>query len=763
MSARPTLKSCYDAHLVGEDQVVLLAKQGPQLLRGRAYACVIPLLDGTRTVDDISRALEGRVPAAEIFYVLSRLEAMRFVRPAPAEAPPQVAAFWEVLGGDADLGPRRLRDARVVVYALSGTELQDVLASALRSLDIQVETSGERDTVAGGHALPVLLVDDYLDPAVEPRNRVFLDRQQPFVLAKLHGPSAWLGPVFRPGHTGCWQCLAARLRQNRRIETYLEQLHQQPVSRPYPQATLPASAAAAAHLLAIEIGKWIALGACALDGTLIALDCAELAMARHALVRRPQCVACGAGEAWRARDPRPVHPRSQPKSFTADGGHRTHAPEATLARYAHQVSPITGIVSTLHSAGFVDASIAPVYMSDQNTAMMSDALSSSFLSQRFRGRCSGKGKTDLQARASALCEAIERHSGVFQGDEVRLRASYQELGARAIHPNACMAFSESQYATREAWNVTQQKINHLVPAPFDEHAVIEWSPLWSLTHETFKYLPTAYCYYGYPAPAGSLPCRADSNGCAAGNCIEEAILQGFLELVERDSVALWWYNRIRRPRVDLDSFGDPYFTELTSYYRSLGRDLYVLDLTSDLGIPAFAAVSAYARPHRQAISLGFGAHISPKVGILRAITEANQYLPVIIEGAQDSYRAGLNEDEEVVAWLEDATLADHDHLIPAADLPATRATDFSTAEHPDLRDDIAACVRMATEHGGLETLVLDQTRPDVGLSVVRVVVPGLRHFWRRLGPGRLYDVPVAQGWIARPRREDELNPVSIFF
>ena len=39
-------------------------------------------------------------------------------------------------------------------------------------------------------------------------------------------------------------------------------------------------------------------------------------------------------------------------------------------------------------------------------------------------------------------------------------------------------------------------------------------------------------------------------------------------------------------------------------------------------------------------------------------------------------------------------------------------------------------------HHGLEVLVLDQTRPDVGLPVVRVVVPGLRHFWARFGPGR---------------------------
>jgi ribosomal protein S12 methylthiotransferase accessory factor len=59
--------------------------------------------------------------------------------------------------------------------------------------------------------------------------------------------------------------------------------------------------------------------------------------------------------------------------------------------------------------------------------------------------------------------------------------------------------------------------------------------------------------------------------------------------------------------------------------------------------------------------------------------------------------------------------------------------------------------------------VLDQTQPDLDLSVVKVIVPGLRHFWRRLGPGRLYTVPVRLGWQDRPAREEEMNPRSMFF
>jgi ribosomal protein S12 methylthiotransferase accessory factor len=67
-------------------------------------------------------------------------------------------------------------------------------------------------------------------------------------------------------------------------------------------------------------------------------------------------------------------------------------------------------------------------------------------------------------------------------------------------------------------------------------------------------------------------------------------------------------------------------------------------------------------------------------------------------------------------------------------------------------------VRLA-KRAGLDFLVLDQTRPDIQVPVVRVVVPGLRHFYRRFAPGRLYDVAVKLGWRDQPLSEDELNPI----
>lgn len=71
-------------------------------------------------------------------------------------------------------------------------------------------------------------------------------------------------------------------------------------------------------------------------------------------------------------------------------------------------------------------------------------------------------------------------------------------------------------------------------------------------------------------------------------------------------------------------------------------------------------------------------------------------------------------------------------------------------------------LREKLEGAGLRALVLNHTRPEIGIPVARVIVPGLRHFWARLAPGRLYEVPVSLGWQPRQLSETEMNPWSYF-
>jgi len=368
--------------------------------------------------------------------------------------------------------------------------------------------------------------------------------------------------------------------------------------------------------------------------------------------------------------------------------------------------------------------------------------------------------SDVQAQASGLCEAIERYSGLFHGDEARIRASFRQLGAAAIHPNACTLFSERQLRERAAWNERASTFS-TVADPLDEDAVIEWSPVWSLTGSRFRYLPTMYLYFHYPKRDGSRFCWADSNGNAAGTSIEDAVLQGLLELVERDSAALWWYSRVRRPRIDLASFDEPFFERFLDTYRRCAREAWVLDLTADLGIPAVAAVSRRVDKPVEDILVSFGAHLDARVAVVRALTEMNQFLPAVLPVRSDGTGDYAFPDPDSQRWWRTATTENQPYLVPDDRAPARGRDSFPDLTRPDLRDDVAT-VRSRIEAGGMEVLVLDQTRPDIGLPVVKTIAPGMRHFWARFGPGRLYDVPVELGWLSRRLREDELNPIPMF-
>jgi len=324
-----------------------------------------------------------------------------------------------------------------------------------------------------------------------------------------------------------------------------------------------------------------------------------------------------------------------------------------------------------------------------------------------------------------------------------------------------MSFSEKQYQHREEWNANNQGWFQKVPEPFDETRIIDWTPVWSLTAQDFKYLPTGYCYYGY-SQSEPLDCWADSNGCAAGNTIEEAILQGFMELVERDCVALWWYNQLVKPSVNLESFNEPYFEQLKQYYEGLNRELWVLDITSDLNIPCFAAISPRKEREVEDILLGYGAHFDPKIAISRALTEVNQILPNVLSFKDDGTTIyNPSADPLAVKWWQTARLSNQSYLVTDSKIIPKKSSDYLQLASDDLLEDVKLCQRIV-ESKGMEMLVLDQTRPDIGLRVAKVIVPGMRHMWKRLGAGRLYDVPVSMGWLKEALTEDELNPFPMW-
>jgi len=736
---------------VPDEGVFLLSESGHKVLTGKLFQLVAPLVSGTRSPEDIVDCLAGELPPAEVYYALSILEKKGYL--IEADTANHLAAFWTINGIDPREAEDRLRDLPISVAALGNVNSGPLI--------YVLETIGIHTTRHG--ALRIVLTDDYLRAGLEACNEEAFKSERPWMLIKPVGVEIFIGPLFLPDKSGCWSCLRDRHILNREVDRFIMDKKGRKDPVPRPPVHTHSTMQVAYNIAATEIAKWIVAGVNdQIEGAMLSVDTRTWQTKRYTLTRLPHCPSCGKA-LDRESKPVPVTLSEGKASFARDGGYRTRSPEETLKKFGHLVSPVTGVVSFLEREESLNGTVH-VYLAGHNFALRSENLS--FLRQGLRTASAGKGMSEIQAKASGLCEAIERYSGLFQGYEARITSSFYQLGKKAIDPNECMLFSQRQYRNRMAINAKKSRFN-VVPVPFeDESLEIEWSPVWSLTHETFKYLPTQYLYYRYLHPDGKrdpVYFQACSNGAASGNSLEEAVLQGFFELVERDCVALWWYNMLKKPAVDLASFEEPYFTELASYYGKENREIWVLDVTSDLGIPAFAAVSGKGDWKDECLVFGLGCHFDAKLAVQRALTEMNQSLPIVRRALDENNAADLEfGDFEAVDWWKTANCANRPYMAPDKDFPTKRYSDYPKPRSEDLLENILLC-RKIVEDRGMEMLVLDQTRPDIGVNVAKVIVPGLRHFWARFAPGRLYNVPVQMGWLQKPLKQEELNPIPMFF
>ncbi|MEY4757908.1 MAG: hypothetical protein RJA34_2806 [Pseudomonadota bacterium] len=742
----------------GEGVLLLSELDGPRALHGALYEAVARLIDGRRSADDIVDALTGRFDAAHVYYALTLLEKNGHLLSADTAPDLAGAAFWSSLKLDPAAATRTLAAARVHLHAVGMVDLAP-LREALRAQGL---ACFEADGADGPdkQTLHIVLTDDYQRADLLTLAQDLHQRGRAWLPVRLQGQESWLGPIYSAQTCGCHACLVRRLARNNPAIGYARHRLGQDEVPITARAALPSTLAVGAALLAGEVAKYLAGDASVLQAQMLSVNHLTLATQTHRLIADNHCPVCGQPAA--AGPPQPVQLQARRARYCHDGGHRSAPPEKTLERYQHLVSPISGVVTRLTPV-YQAEGIVHVYTAGHNPALHADSLD--FLKRGLRNASSGKGASDAQAKVSALCEAIERYSGERQGDEQVVTASYHEMQARhgdaVIPPNAVMHYSERQLDTHEQWNARKSKFNR-VPEPLDEDVPIDWTPLWSRSEARHKYLPTQLVYYQSPA---SQACKrffamGCSNGNASGNNLEEAVLQGFFELVERDATALWWYNRLPKAGVDVASFGEPWLLDLVRYYDGQGRDAWALDLTSDLGIPAFVAISRLRDGAQQRILFGLGCHLDARIALQRAFAEMNQMLGL----AQPSELAAASalDDDEVLRWLSTATVDNQPYLKPDPNARLRGMADFPKQHSGDLLSDIDHCQRIV-EARGLEMLLLDQTRADVGLAVAKVVVPGLRHFWARYGAGRLYQVPVDMGWLAAPLDEDALNPIPIFF
>lgn len=687
----------------------LVGERERHAVRNADVARVIAAASGGRDAAQIVDACSDTVPAGRVMQILARLEEQGVLVEAAAGEPAHLAFA-------AGLRIPHVRARVEVVPATEDGEAARAMAAALSGAGFEVAPTEE--------GTRVIVATDYLSPRCVEAGRAARRAGRPFFLVKPGGLRPFVGPLFTGGEgEPCPDCLSHALREQRPVEQLLQRAAPGRDWPSPPAAALPASLAAAAGLAAVRLRTALSLpGPGSMSGRLWTLDLARFELEEHRVRRRPQCPSCGDPGLQARIGERPVTLAPAPIAFSADGGFRREPPDATFARLRHLVSPVLGPVTHLHPMPGRHTDAHPVFSAGYLAVPRGDAAGDA-----FDRPCAGKGTTASQARASALAEAIERSSGLYRGDEAVTFASAAELGEAAILPGQLQLFSAAQEARG-------------APAPprLPEGARIAWTPAWSLADGARRYVPLACCYSEAPLDTGAVYCRPSSNGSAAGNCLEEAVLQGLFELVERDAAAIWWYARARRPGAPVPPSSAPVLEAQRAVYEALGWSLWALDLTHDVGLPVVVAVAVHAGTDR--FALGFGCHSDADLALRRALSELHQ---VFDPGrAVPSPWDGMAASELPYLWPDPAAR-------PAERAPAPRGR--------DLKDHVEAWVARLRALG-LDTIVVDKTRPDMGLHVAQVLVPGLRHVWPRFAPGRLTTVPVALGWIPRPLSEEELNP-----
>ena len=724
----------FTVYVLPPDAVCFYSEDRKFFLHGELYCELAAAIGkGGKSLQKLVDEFGKRFPPDKVEEALKRLIERRYIVEASATSDGVVAGFWASLGLPPGIAEQNLANCTVRVESIDVDGAAE-FAKALGEFGVRVTRRGAD--------LTVTLANDYLERRLAELNKERVSDGTPWILVQPSGAFPLVGPVLNPANgSPCWTCLFDRMIRNREIRGFLERASARVVAVS-PLAREPLGQGAI-QFAALEIAKAIASGfRTELSNHIISHDLLGASVVKHYVAKRPQCPTCGNKK---LRDPRrtpaPIELGPGAKLIMTSGGYRTVSSRATVARFRKHVSPLTGVVTRLERIE-ADLPMNTNYFAGHNFS--GPALTIDALRAGLTGGSFGKGSTAEQGEASALMEAIERYSGIYQGDEIRMTRRLTDFSSgEAIHPNDVLLFSDAQYQTPG----NEPDDSHPVPAPFDSAKKIEWSPAWSLRDQRFRHLPTSLMYFFYGG--GENAYQADSNGCAAGNTLEEAIVQGFLELVERDSYAIWWYNRLQRSEVDLDRFNDSYVHDLRTQLADSGRRLWVLDITSDLGVPTYVAILHWMQGGHENIEFGSGAHFDSRIAMLRALTELNQFLSIGLMGGASGEKPSLD-------GVTPLRLRDNPFLTPNGHAaPPESGLKFGQLENT--REQVEACVDIA-RRAGLDFLVLDQTRPDVEVPVVRVIVPGLRHFYRRFGPGRLYDVPVKLGLRERPIPESELTP-----
>lgn len=362
-----------------------------------------------------------------------------------------------------------------------------------------------------------------------------------------------------------------------------------------------------------------------------------------------------------------------------DDTHRAVSPEETL-RAAEAKLPAAGItrvadITDLDRIGIpVFSSIRP--MADRGAISVYN----------------GKGATPTEARVSAMMEGLERYSAEVRDRQLDI-ASFSLLDG-ALDPR-----------------------DLILPVDADPDALIPWISGWDMMSEEEILVPANAVFHPLPSEYRRL-FRTNTTGLASGNVIEEAIFHGLAEIIERDAWALVEAARHAGPLIqDLE---DDLARGLMDKFAAAGVDVYLRDITSDIGVATCAAAADdLLLRDPTLLTTGMGTHTSAKVAVLRALTEVAQSRLTQIHGARED--TTLADFRKRIGYERTKKLNSHwfsgSEKRSFADVPSFESDDFLL--------DIRHMLAKLQEAGLDRAVVVNLTRPEIGIPVVRVIVPGL--------------------------------------
>jgi ribosomal protein S12 methylthiotransferase accessory factor len=331
----------------------------------------------------------------------------------------------------------------------------------------------------------------------------------------------------------------------------------------------------------------------------------------------------------------------------------------------------------------------------------------------------GCGEDVATATTRAVGELVEISSCCAWGDEVMTTAPRSDLQGPSYCPAELSGFSGEQTANRDLWNTRLADLDW-VPQTADATTPIDWMRAECLFTGQPIFVPADCVLIGRRSAGDVAACAvADTNGCAAGQTPEDACLRALFELVERDATGRWWYGQ--RQALVLDQAAFAIDTAIIECLARRKRHLLLLDLTSDIGIPTVAALAMTAMGER--LGVGFATRANLKASVHAAMTELMQ-MELRVMAAQFAH----SPDTDLKRWFQEVRF---EGIVPFKENPIDET---QTGAGSDINLD--GCIERL-KAAGCRVAIMNFTRPEFAVPVVRAISPDLCHWKPRLGRTRL--------------------------